>query len=85
MRIPLSDIVEVGYNRKNKLEEIAEAVSELQGKMIDEDAIVLVTKAGKKYHFGQDLTEKQVERFRERFYEYVMSMGMDVNLNDLYK
>lgn len=83
VRIPLSDIVEVGYNRKNKLEEIAEDVSELQGRAIDEDAIVLVTKAGKKYHFGQDLTEKQVERFRERLYEYMMSMGIDVNFSDL--
>ena len=85
VRIPLSDIVEVGYNRKNKLEEIAEAVSELQGRAINENAIVLVTKAGKKYHFGKDLTEKQVERFCERLYEYMMSMEMDVNLNELYK
>ena len=83
VRIPLSDIVEVGYNRKNKLEEIAEAISELQGRMIDEDAIVLVTKAGKKYQFGKDLTEKQVERFRDRLYEYVISKGIDMNFSDL--
>ena len=85
IRIPLSKIVAVNYNQKNLVKEIAETLSELRGGAIDEDAIVLLTKDGKKYHFGKDLTEKQVERFRERFYEYVMSMGMDVNLNDLYK
>ena len=85
LRIPLADIAEIRYNSKSKMKEITEAMAELGGRAIDEDAIVLVTIYGKKYRFGKDLTEKQVERFRERFYEYVMSMGMDVNLNDLYK
>ena len=67
------------------MREITEAMAELQGRAIDEDAIVLVTIYGKRYRFGKDLTEKQVERFRDRLYEYVMSKGMDVNLNDLCK
>lgn len=76
VRIPLSDIAEIGYNRKTKVEEFMEAVGELRGQTIDEDAIVLVTKAGKKYHFGQDLTEKQVDRFKERLMEYLISRGL---------
>jgi len=83
--IPLADIAEIRYNSKNKMKEITEALSELRGGAIDEDGIVLVTIYGKRYRFGKDLTEKQVERFRERLYEYMMSMKMDVNLNELYK
>lgn len=85
LRIPLADIAEIRYNSKNKMKEITEALSELRGGAIDEDGIVLVTIYGKRYRFGKDLTEKQVERFRERLYEYMMSMEMDVNLNELYK
>ena len=76
VRIPLSDIVEIGYNRKTKMEEFMEAVGELRGGTIDEDAIVVVAKSGKKYHFGQDLTEKQVDRFKERLMEYLISRGL---------
>ncbi len=85
LRIPLADIAEIRYNSKSKMKEITEALAELRGRTIDEDGIVLVTIYGKRYRFGKDLTEKQVERFRERFYEYVMSKEMDVNLNELYK
>ena len=85
LRIPLADVAEIRYNSKSKVKEIMEAMAELGGRAIDEDAIVLVTIYGKRYRFGKDLTEKQVERFRERLYEYVMSKGMDVNLNDLCK
>jgi hypothetical protein len=85
LRIPLADIAEIRYNSKSKMREITEAMAELRGRAIDENGIVLVTIYGKRYRFGKDLTEKQVERFRERFYEYVMSKDMDVNLNELYK
>ncbi|MBO6051617.1 MAG: hypothetical protein J6P65_06540 [Bacteroidales bacterium] len=85
LRIPLADIAEIRYNSKSKMREITEAMAELRGRAIDENGIVLVTIYGKRYRFGKDLTEKQVERFRERFYEYMMSKDMDVNLNELYK
>lgn len=85
LRIPLADIAEIRYNSKSKMKEITEAMAELRGRAIDENGIVLVTIYGKRYRFGKDLTEKQVERFRERLYEYVMSKDMDVNLNELYK
>ena len=85
LRIPLADIAEIRYNGKSMMKEITEAMAELGGRAIDENGIVLVTIYGKRYRFGKDLTEKQVERFRERLYEYVMSKEMDVNLNELYK
>ena len=85
LRIPLADIAEIRYNSKSKLKEITEAMAELRGDAIDEDAIVLVTIYGKKYRFGKDLTKKQVERFRERLYEYIMSMNIDLNFSDLNK
>lgn len=85
LRIPLADIAEIRYNSKSKMKEITEAMAELRGRAIDEDAIVLVTIYGKKYRFGKDLTEKQVERFCERLYEYMMSMDMDLNFSDLKK
>ena len=65
------------------LKEIMQALSRHRGGVIDEDGIVLVTIYGKRYRFGKDLTEKQVERFRERLYEYMMSMDMELNFSDL--
>lgn len=75
-RIPLKNIKELKYNAKSKIEEIGEALAELNGRTINEDGILLITMDGKKYEFGQDLTEKQVNRFKERFMEYLMSRGL---------
>ena len=83
LRIPLADIAEIRYNSKSKMKEITEAMAELRGRAIDENGIVLVTIYGKRYRFGKDLTEKQVERFCEQLYECVMSKGIDLNFSDL--
>ncbi len=75
-RIPLKNIKELKYNKKSKMEEIGEALAELNGRTINEDGILLITMDGKKFEFGQDLTEKQVNRFKERFMEYLISRGL---------
>lgn len=72
-RIPLSEIAELRYNQKSKAQELGEAISEFQGRAVNEDGIYLATKSGKVYLFGKDLKERQVEAFICRLEEYMMT------------
>lgn len=70
-RIPLSEITEVRFNQKSKAQEVGEVVMELQGRMVNEDGIFLMTKSGKIYIFGKDLSEKRANDFCELLRERI--------------
>ena len=70
-RIPLSEITEVRFNQKSKAQEVGEIIMELQGRMVNEDGIFLMTKSGKIYVFGKDLPEKRANAFCELLQERI--------------
>lgn len=70
-RIPLSEIAEVRFNQKSKAQEIGEILMELRGGMVNEDGIFLMTKSGKIYIFGKDLSEKRSNDFCELLQERI--------------
>lgn len=70
-RIPLSEIAEVRFNQKSKAQEVGEIIMELQGRMVNEDGIFLMTKSGKIYVFGEDLSEKRANAFCELLQERI--------------
>ena len=70
-RIPLSEITEVRFNQKSKAQEVGEIIMELRGGMVNEDGILLMTKSGKIYVFGKDLSEKRANAFCELLQERI--------------
>lgn len=78
-RIPLSEIAEVRFNQKSKAQEVGEVVMELQGRMVNEDGIFLMTKSGKIYIFGKDLSEKRANAFCELLQERINAETEIVN------
>ena len=63
IRIPRSEIKEVGIPRKSKLDEVLEIINELNMYPIDESTIEITTINGKTYHFGDDLAPQDVKYF----------------------
>lgn len=78
-RFPLSEIAEVRFNQKSKAQEVGEVVMELEGRMVNEDGIFLMTKSGKIYIFGEDLSEKRANAFCELLRERINAETEIVN------
>ena len=70
-RIPLSEITEAQFNQKSKAQEVGEIIMELRGGMVNEDGILLMTKSGKIYVFGKDLSQKRANAFCELLRERI--------------
>lgn len=84
IRIPLQDIVEIDKPKKSHkkgilhtLSEINDMLSELHGLPVDVDYWEIRTVNGKKYNFGEELSEKQIERLKERLNAYINQDGTD--------
>ena len=74
MRIPLLEIKEIGIPKKSKLEEFFEILRELNMRSVDESSIEIVTIDGKTYHFGDDLSPREVEYFTRKLIEEIAKL-----------
>lgn len=77
-RIPLSEIADIRYNQKSKMQEISDALDEFYGHAVEERGILLVTKSGKGHLLGEDLTKRQVEKFIHQLEEYIKVAGGEI-------
>ena len=73
-RIPLLEIKEIGIPKKSKLEEFFEVLRELNMRSVDESSLEIVTIDGKTYHFGDDLSPREVEYFTRKLIEEIAKL-----------
>jgi hypothetical protein len=74
MRIPLLKIKEIGIPKKSKLDEFFEILDELNMYPVDESSLEIVTIDGKTYHFGDDLSPREVEYFTRKLIEEIAKL-----------
>lgn len=74
MRIPLLIIKEIGIPKKSKLDEFFEILDELNMYPVDESSLEIVTIDGKTYHFGDDLSPREVEYFTRKLIEEIAKL-----------
>ena len=74
IRIPLLEIKEIGIPKKSKVEEFFEVLRELNMRSVDESSLEIVTIDGKTYHFGDDLSPREVEYFTRKLIEEIAKL-----------